>query len=104
VAVAGAIDARKRTMTQLATLAIWVLAGVQLLGLASACLARMSEGRSWQTTCQRLFMGALGLAGLGAVAAFAMGPGHFMLSGASLATMVLGAVWDFGGSSQPTLS
>jgi hypothetical protein len=91
-------------MTHLATLAIWALAGVQVLGLASACLARISEGRSYQTSCQRLFLGALGLAGMATVASFAMGPGHVLISGASLATMVLGAVWDFGGSSQPTLS
>jgi len=91
-------------MTHLATLAIWILAAIQLFGLASAVLARASEGHAWQTTCQWVFFGALGLASLAAVAAFAMGPSHFIMSGASLAFMVLGAVWDFGGSSQPTLS
>jgi hypothetical protein len=77
---------------------IYVLAGVQVVGLASACLARMSEGSIRQASAQRIFLGCLALVGAATMTAMLIGPGASVLSGATMAVMVLTAVWDFGGA------
>jgi hypothetical protein len=82
---------------------IWALVAVQTLGIASTWLARRAEGGSWQTTCQWLFLFAMALAGSGAVFSVAIGPGACVMSGASLAGMAVGAVWDFGRSGSAAL-
>ena len=77
---------------------IYALAVVQVVGLASACLARMGEGSIRQTSCQRLFFGCLAMVGAATMIAMAIGPGACVASGAMMAVMVLTATWDFGGA------
>lgn len=77
---------------------IYALAIIQVLGLASACLARIGEGSIRQASCQRLFLGCLALVGASTMLAMQVGPGTCVTSGATLAVMVLTATWDFGGA------
>ncbi len=78
----------------------WILVTVQLAGLSSAWLARLSEGSRGQTSCQRIFLACLGLVGVATVLSLFMTAGTWMFSGATLSLMVLAAVWDFGGSTR----
>jgi hypothetical protein len=80
------------------TTLIYVLAIIQTIGLASACLARMGEGSIRQASCQRLFLGCLAMVGVSTMLALHVGPGACIGSGATLAVMVLTATWDFGGA------
>jgi len=77
---------------------IWVLSGIQIAGLSSAWLARLSEGSRSQTICQWLFFGCLALVGATTVFAMSLGPGCWLLTGSTLGVMVLAAVWDFRGA------
>lgn len=77
---------------------IYVLVGVQVAGLASACLARLSEGSIRQTSAQRICLGCLALVGAATMMSMLISPGASVLSGAAMSVMVLTAVWDFGGA------
>ena len=77
-------------------LTLWCLAIVQFIALASACLARMSEGSLREARYQRLCLGCLALAGLATLASLLVGPSTCVLSGAALAVTVLTATWDIG--------
>ena len=74
---------------------VWILVSIQIVGLASAWLARLSEGSRGQSSCQWLFFGCLALMGLTTMISLAVGPKYWLVSGATLSVMVLGAVWDF---------
>ena len=78
------------------TALIYGLAIIQGVGLASACLARWGEGSIRQTSFQRFFLGCLALVGAATMAAMLVGPGACVMSGATMAVMVLTATWDFG--------
>ena len=78
-----------------ASLLAWGLGSIQIAGLFSAWLARLSEGSRRQAWCHRLFLACLGLIGLTTMASLALGPKYWLPSGMTLAVMVLGAVWDF---------
>jgi hypothetical protein len=78
-----------------ASLLLWGLGSIQIVGLISAWLARFSEGSRRQSCCHRLFLGCLGLIGLTTMATLALGPKYWLPSGMTLSVMVLGAVWDF---------
>jgi hypothetical protein len=78
-----------------ASLLLWGLGSIQVAGLISAWLARLSEGSRRQACCQRLFFGCLGLIGLTTMASLALGPKYWLPSGMTLSIMVVGAVWDF---------
>lgn len=69
---------------------------VQALGLASMWLARSSEGSASEVRQQRMFFAALVLVGLTTAGSVMLGPGEFLISGTTFATMMLGAVWDPG--------
>lgn len=75
---------------------LWCLATVQLLALASACLARMAEGSLREARYQRLCLGCLTLAGLATTASLVVGPTTCIFSGVVLAVTVLTATWDLG--------
>jgi len=77
---------------------VWVLASIQLLGLASAWLARIAQGSRGQTASQWLFLCCLGLVGLSTAAAVTIDSMLWLVCGATLALMVLAAVADFGRS------
>lgn len=72
------------------------LATVQLMALASACLARIAEGSMRESRYQRLCLGCLALAGLATVGSLVIGPTTCVLSGAVLAVTILTATWDLG--------
>jgi hypothetical protein len=74
---------------------VWAIGFVQVAGLVSAWLARLSEGSRSQASCQWLFLACLGLMGLTTMASVALGTRYWLASGITLTVMVLGAVWDF---------
>jgi hypothetical protein len=74
---------------------IWGLGFLQIAGLLSAWLARLSEGSRGQASCHRLFFGCLALIGLASMAAVSLGPRYLRVSCMTLSVMVLVAVWDF---------
>jgi hypothetical protein len=74
---------------------LWLLGVIQIAGLLSAWLARLSEGSRSQASCQWLFFACLGLMGLTTMASVALGPRYWLASGATLSVMILGAIWDF---------
>lgn len=77
------------------TILIWALTVIQLAGLMSAWLARLSEGSRGQASCQWLFFGCLVLVGLTAMVSVTLGPRYWLASGATLGIMIVGAIWDF---------
>lgn len=74
----------------------WIVAVVQTVGIATACLTRLSEGSLGERTCQRVFLGSLSLTGLATLGSLVLGPGACVASGTTLAVMVLTATWDVG--------
>ncbi len=76
---------------------VWSLGVIQILGLASAWLARLSEGSAGQASCQRLFFACLALVALTTMASIALSPTpkYWLASGATLSVMILAAIWDF---------
>jgi hypothetical protein len=74
---------------------IWSLGFIQIAGLVSAWLARLSEGSRSQAPCHWLFLAFLGLVGLATMASVTLGPRYWLASGATLSVMTLGAIWDF---------
>jgi hypothetical protein len=74
---------------------VWALGIMQVVGLASAWLARLYEGSRGQAHCHRLFFGCLALTGLATMLAAELGPRYLLFSCITLSVMVLVAVWDF---------
>lgn len=74
---------------------IWSLGFIQITGLTSAWLARLSEGSRSQGPCHWLFLACLGLVGFATMASVTLGPRYWLASGATLSVMILGAIWDF---------
>jgi hypothetical protein len=72
----------------------WYLAVVLAAGLASAVLARVSEGSCLQTWCQRLFVACLAIVGAATFASLGLGRDCCLMCGATLAVMSVAAVWD----------
>jgi hypothetical protein len=72
----------------------WGLAFVQLLGLTSACTARLSEGSRRQRPFQRLFFACLVLIGAVTIVTLGFGWGCWLLCGTTLSVMVLTVTWD----------
>ena len=73
----------------------WLLITVQLLGLFSAWIARLSEGSSRQAVAQRFFLGSLALVGTGTLLSLGLGPSYWLSSGVVLSLMVLATTCDF---------
>jgi hypothetical protein len=71
-----------------------VLFSLQLVGIASAVLARWSEHSPLQSWCQGLFLACLMAMGLATGASLAFGPGVTLASGATLAVMAVAAVCE----------
>ena len=78
--------------------ALWLLVAAQFLGVATAWLARLSEGSARQTLSQWMFFGAMPLMGGATMAALAVGPGCWLACSTTLAFMVLTVTCDFRGS------
>jgi hypothetical protein len=77
---------------------LWFLVAAQGFGVATAWLARLSEGSCCQTFAQCLFFGILPIMGVVTALAFAVGPGCWLACSATLAVMVLTVTCDFRGS------
>lgn len=67
---------------------------VQILGFASAWVARVCLGTCMQRYGHQLFMAALALIGVATFLSFMHGSGMWLLSGLNMATMVIMAVVD----------
>lgn len=80
---------------------VWTLGFVQIAGLVSAWLARLSEGSRSQASCQWLFLACLALIGFTTMVSVALGPRYWLASGITLSVMVLGAIWDFRAQARP---
>ena len=78
-----------------ATVSLWLFGGVQLLGMTSAWIARLSEGTVHQAFCQRLFFLSLVLMGLATMLTAAARPGLWMTSAVTLALSLLVVICDF---------
>lgn len=76
-------------------LTVWTLTLIEVAGLLSVWLARLSEGSRGQASCHWLFFGCLILVGLAAMASVTLGPRYWLTSGATLGVMIVGAIWDF---------
>lgn len=72
----------------------WCLTSVQVLALASACLARLAEGSLREGPCQWLCLACLTLAGVATAASLSFGPTTCVFSGVVLAVTILTATWD----------
>jgi hypothetical protein len=72
----------------------WILLAIELIGLTSASLVRLSAGRRSHQSCQWLFLACLALVGCGSAVAMMISPICWLLSAATLAMMIVGAVWD----------
>ncbi|HEY1603509.1 MAG TPA: hypothetical protein VGG64_28155 [Pirellulales bacterium] len=76
-------------------LPLWWLAAIQILGLASAWLARVHQGSHRQPASQWVFLLLMALVGATTLAAALTSPSGSVVCGTTLAVMVLAAVWDF---------
>lgn len=73
---------------------VWTLAILQIAGLISAPLARLSEGSRGQVPCHGLFLGCLATIGLATMLAAHLGPRYLLFCCLTMSIMVLVAVWD----------
>lgn len=72
----------------------WTFIAVQILGFASAWVARVCLGTCMQRYGHQLFLAALGMIGVATFVSFMSGSGMWLLSGLNMATMVIMAVVD----------
>ena len=79
---------------------VWALVAIQILGMISAGVARLSEGSRSQASCQGFFFALLFLVGIATVVAVTLGPGCWLISSSTLSLMVLTVTCDFGRSGQ----
>ena len=88
------------------TASLWILGSVQLMGMTSAWLARLSEGSAHQALCQRFFFLALLLMGLATMVTASGHPSMWLVSAVTLAVSLLVVICDFrhAGRSAWTLS
>lgn len=73
----------------------WWLALIQPLGLASAWLARVQVGSRRQAHFEWVFLTLLGLVGFTTLAAAVTCPDTCVMTGTTLAIMLLAVIWDF---------
>ena len=78
----------------------WLFVAIEVAGLTSAWVARLSTGSRRQTSCQYLFLGCLALMGGAAFASLGFGPGCWLVSSVTLALMILTVTCDFRRSRQ----
>ncbi|HTU27040.1 MAG TPA: hypothetical protein VMF30_16655 [Pirellulales bacterium] len=71
----------------------WILLAVEVAGLMSASLVRLTHGCRSHSSCQWLFFACLSLVGCGSVVAMVISPICWLLSGGTLAMMIVSVVW-----------
>lgn len=72
----------------------WILLAIEVMGLTSASLVRLSAGCRTHQSCQWLFFACLSLVGCSSVVAMVISPISWLLSAATLAMMIVAVVWD----------
>jgi len=72
----------------------WLVVAILGLGLASALFARVGAGSSRQAISQVLFFGCLALVGATTIVSSGVGPGCWLASASTFASMVLAATAD----------
>ncbi|MDX1963850.1 MAG: hypothetical protein SFX18_11890 [Pirellulales bacterium] len=82
-------------MTTIFPLAWWIVCSIQLLGLGSAALVRMSTGTILEYWGQTFFFSNLLVCGMTTGYAVLLSSGWWMVSGGVFAAMVLVALVDF---------
>jgi hypothetical protein len=91
-------------MTGFDTSAVYALLGaVQVLGLASAWLTRLSERSRRQAPCQCLFLACLALVAGSTIVALGLGSGCWLVCGTTFSLMVLAVTCDFSRSREAVL-
>ena len=70
---------------------------MQIVGIASACAARLFEGTPREILGQRFFLLAMLLMGMATLASLSFGSGCWLACSATLAFMVLTVVYNFQG-------
>lgn len=74
---------------------LWsILISVQVLGLGTTWLTRVTSGCELECFCQKLFLVSFGLVSIATLAGMMLGTVYCLISGVSLSVMVLGAVSD----------
>lgn len=74
---------------------LWILGGVQLLGMTSALVARLSAGSVYEALFQRFFFLGFFLMGLATMINVATRPGMWLMSAVTLSLSLLVVVCDF---------
>ncbi len=72
-----------------------VISAVQICGLLSAALSRVTEGRRWQALFQRMFLALLIIVAFTAVLNVWNAPQQWIMSATTLAVMIVTATCDF---------
>jgi len=78
----------------------WLFVAIEVAGLISAWVARLSAGSRRQTPCQCLFLGCLAIMGGAVFVSLGFGPGCWLISSVTLALMILTVTCDFSRSRQ----
>lgn len=73
---------------------LWAISLIQLLGISSVILVRLSEGSRWQTVCRILFCTSLMLVGTTAIVTMLFSPELWLLSGITLSCMIVSALFE----------
>ncbi len=75
---------------------VWILSGIQLSGLVSGFMVRLSHRSRGEGLCQWVFLACLGAVGIATYWSLRLSPFAWMACGTTLCAMVLMAIWDFG--------
>ena len=78
----------------------WVFAAVQVVGLTSAWVARLSAGTRGQTSCHGFFLACMAIVGGAAIVSLGLGPSCWLVSSITLSLMILTVTCDFSRSRQ----
>ena len=76
---------------------IGLFAAMQILGIVSACVARLCDGTPREIVGQRFFLLVMLLMGIATLASLAVSPDYWLACSATLAVMVLTVVYNFHG-------
>lgn len=82
----------------------WLVVAVLGFGMASALFARVGAGSSRQAISQILFFGCLAMVAIATIVSFGVGPGCWLASASTFASMVLAATADTRRSREATSS
>jgi hypothetical protein len=77
---------------------LWTIFTVQLLGMASAWVARLSVGSTRQVGCQRLFFVSLVAVGVATMASLCSPPLYWVVSAVTFTLTIMVVICDFGRS------